>query len=294
MSSIRTRSRNKANRTDASDSDSESDSRRDESKVPILTGMNYPLWKNRMRSHLMTKGCWHYVATEIDEPSDKTAANYHTQLKEYRSSSQRALGYILKYVDQSTADSLMEDTKATAHSAWNKLEQTAKKSTKVLTRTIKNQITRFIWDKKGVDSNYRRFKDLNNRFKASGGTTISESELVECFLANIPRRFEIVADNILDETSPSTFCKIMINKPSPQLVNLGYDHSKMLFYKDTGDVSQEVWDVLLYQLLESDPDTQVAFYNAHRRGDFETKQALHRQYLSQTIFQFSFWDASSY
>jgi hypothetical protein len=87
----------------------------------------------------------------------------------------------------------------------------------------------------------------------------------------------------LDESSPATFCKIMVSKPSQELINMGYDHSKMLFYKDTGDVSQEVWDVLLYQILgESSPGDQQALYTAHMAGDDETKQAIHNKYYSQT------------
>ena len=74
----------------------------------------------------------------------------------------------------------------------------------------------------------------------------------------------------------------MILNPSQQLIDMGYDHSKMLFFKDSGDVSEEVWDVLLYQLLESDPDTQQALYQAHMSGDVETKQAIHQHYYPQT------------
>lgn len=86
----------------------------------------------------------------------------------------------------------------------------------------------------------------------------------------------------LDESSPSTFCKIMIENPTQQLLDLGYDHSRMLFYKDTGGVSPEVWDVLLYQILESDPSLQQAFYQAHMNGDSDSKQAYHQQYYPQT------------
>jgi len=70
---------------------------------------------------------------------------------------------------------------------------------------------------------------------------------------------------------------------------MGYDHSRMLFYKDTGDVSEEVWDVLLYQNLgaqaKSNPEmlqVQQAFYQAHMNGDYETKQAIHNQYFAET------------
>ena len=87
----------------------------------------------------------------------------------------------------------------------------------------------------------------------------------------------------LDKSSPATFCKIMISRPSQQLLDLGYDHSRMLFFKDTGDVSPEVWDVLLYQTLESiDPETQQAFYQAHMNGDEATKQGIHEYYYEQT------------
>lgn len=82
----------------------------------------------------------------------------------------------------------------------------------------------------------------------------------------------------------------MIPRPSPELVNMGYDPSRMLFYKDAGDVSQEVYDVLLYRLLDlaskDDPDIeeiQQAFYNAHMNGDYETKQAIHEQYYAETL-----------
>lgn len=87
----------------------------------------------------------------------------------------------------------------------------------------------------------------------------------------------------VDESSPATFCKIMIPHTNEQLVDMGYDHSRMLFYKTTGDASQEVWDVLLYQILSA---TNVAkrrdFYQAHMSGDLKTKQLFHEQYYSET------------
>jgi len=103
----------------------------------------------------------------------------------------------------------------------------------------------------------------------------------------------------LDESSPATFCKIML-EPTPDLVDMGYDHSRMLFYKDTGEVSEEVWDVLLYHKIlgsddvgllgGNDSDNSIerandrqALYNAHMSGDYETKQAIHGKYYSETV-----------
>ena len=92
----------------------------------------------------------------------------------------------------------------------------------------------------------------------------------------------------LDESSPATFCKIMLD-PTPELVAMGYDHSKMLFYKDTGDVSSEVWDILLYHTVLGDGDQpgnrdqQAVFYQAHVNGDYATKEAMHNQYSAATV-----------
>lgn len=42
----------------------------------------------------------------------------------------------------------------------------------------------------------------------------------------------------IDESCPSTFCKMMDIIPSTELRNIGLSFSRMLFYKDTGEVSE--------------------------------------------------------
>ena len=85
----------------------------------------------------------------------------------------------------------------------------------------------------------------------------------------------------IDETCPSTFCKIMDIIPSTELRNIGLSFSRMLFYKDTGEVSEEVYDVLLYQILSehSNRQAQEEFYNACSTGDVELKNAYHQQFI---------------
>ena len=86
----------------------------------------------------------------------------------------------------------------------------------------------------------------------------------------------------LDETSPATFCKIMTITPNQELYDIGYGFDKMLFYHDSGEVSEEVWDVLLYKVLEQNRDVQQAFYQAHMSGDAATKASIHEQYFCET------------
>jgi len=84
----------------------------------------------------------------------------------------------------------------------------------------------------------------------------------------------------LDESSPGTFCKYVIENPTFEMFNLGYPNS-MLFYND-GSISNEVWDVLLYELLKSSEEQQT-FYHAHMTGDEATKSTYHEQYFPQTL-----------
>ncbi|CAJ1949354.1 unnamed protein product [Cylindrotheca closterium] len=98
----------------------------------------------------------------------------------------------------------------------------------------------------------------------------------------------------LDESSPATFCKIFVPHVNDELINLGYAYDRMLFYKESGDVSSEVWDVLLYQVLteQGQLEQRNEFYQAHlclqQSGDgnadqYEAiKERIHEQYYSET------------
>jgi hypothetical protein len=87
----------------------------------------------------------------------------------------------------------------------------------------------------------------------------------------------------VDDTCPFMYCKIMIPHVNTQLQNLGYSPDRMLFHRETGEVSTEVWDVLLYQILSSSNAAQKkTFYEACMNGDETTKQQFHEQYWSET------------
>ncbi|KAG7361718.1 SET methyltransferase domain containing protein [Nitzschia inconspicua] len=85
----------------------------------------------------------------------------------------------------------------------------------------------------------------------------------------------------LDDSSPATFCKLMDKQE--EMRELGYDFSNLLFFKDTGDISMEVYDVILYSILGQDPTAQRSFYEACRIGDTETKNAFHQEYFPYTL-----------
>jgi hypothetical protein len=85
----------------------------------------------------------------------------------------------------------------------------------------------------------------------------------------------------LDESSPATFCKVMHLREEMQ--QLGYDFSNLLFFKGTGEISNEVYDVVLYSiLLKNDPGSAQGFYQAVVGGDEDTKNQFHNQYFQYT------------
>ena len=58
----------------------------------------------------------------------------------------------------------------------------------------------------------------------------------------------------LDESSPATYCKYIVDGPSEEMKFMGYP-DKMLFYTD-GGISQEVYDVVLYEQLDKNNSSQ--------------------------------------
>ena len=86
----------------------------------------------------------------------------------------------------------------------------------------------------------------------------------------------------LDESTEATFCKIIPEHISKEMEELGYAHNRMLFYKD-GTVSEEIWDILLLQHVSSTKiGDKRALMEAHRNGDYATKQMLHEKYYQFT------------
>lgn len=86
----------------------------------------------------------------------------------------------------------------------------------------------------------------------------------------------------MDHDAPATFCKLIPPHINKDMEDLGYSQSRMLFYKN-GEVSEEVWDILLYQHLSStNIRDRRALMEAHQKGDYATKQMLHETYYSET------------
>lgn len=83
----------------------------------------------------------------------------------------------------------------------------------------------------------------------------------------------------------------MMDIPStPENINMGMETSKMLFYHDTGDISQEVMDVVLYAKVltkvkysAETGEIKKQFYEAHMNGDEATKAQIHEQFRYEVM-----------
>lgn len=99
--------------------------------------------------------------------------------------------------------------------------------------------------------------------------------------ATTPSKFLSIF-GFVDVSQPKIFCQILVTDPSQRHVDMGYDVNKMLFDTRDGSISEEVFDVTLYSILEQIPEMQEQLYQAHTKGDKETKAALLRQYHLET------------
>jgi hypothetical protein len=99
--------------------------------------------------------------------------------------------------------------------------------------------------------------------------------------ATTPSKFLSIF-GFVDISQPKIFCQILVSDPSQRHVDMGYDTDKMLFDTRDGGISEQVFDVTLYSILEQIPEIQEKLYQAHTEGDKDTKAALHRQYHLET------------
>mmetsp|Transcript_16172 Transcript_16172/g.29182 ORF Transcript_16172/g.29182 Transcript_16172/m.29182 type:complete len:418 (+) Transcript_16172:211-1464(+) len=85
----------------------------------------------------------------------------------------------------------------------------------------------------------------------------------------------------LDESATGTFCKLM--HMLKEMEELGYSFADLLFSKENGDISPQVYDVVLYHVLKkSDQNLAQQFYQAVMNGDEATKGQFQEQYWQYT------------
>jgi SET domain len=98
-----------------------------------------------------------------------------------------------------------------------------------------------------------------------------------------PSRF-LAYYGFFDQSPPATFCKLLTDRvPSQEIINLGFDYNRMVFWVKDGGVAEEVWDVMLYTVLgKLNPQAQQQFYQAHMMGDYRTKENMHQIYVLET------------
>jgi hypothetical protein len=121
---------------------------------------------------------------------------------------------------------------------------------------------------------------LKHQEKEEDGVTLSAT-LIPLRLsygkATNPSRFLSIF-GFVDESQPTIFCQVLVHDPSDRHVQMGYDTSKMVFSTTDGSIADEVWDVILFSILEQAPALQNAFYQAHVDGTNEVKATMHQKF----------------
>ena len=87
------------------------------------------------------------------------------------------------------------------------------------------------------------------------------------------------------DKSPATFCKLM--HLQQEMAELQLEFSDLLFYRESGEISPQVWDLLLYSILKQLPEDArqeqlQGFYEAYMMGEVDAKNLYHRHYFQYT------------
>lgn len=96
-----------------------------------------------------------------------------------------------------------------------------------------------------------------------------------------PYRFMVVF-GFVNEFQESIYSQLQAVKPSKRHVEMGYEVSRMTFNTTDGSFTEEVWDFVLFCLLEQVPDIQDAYYNAHVSGNQNMKDSIRRKFYMET------------
>jgi hypothetical protein len=96
-----------------------------------------------------------------------------------------------------------------------------------------------------------------------------------------PYRF-LVVFGFVDESQKTIYSQLLSKNPSTRHVEIGYDVSAMTFNTTDGSFTEEVWDFLLFSLLEQVPELQELYYKAHISGDKSAKDSLRRKFYLET------------
>jgi hypothetical protein len=96
-----------------------------------------------------------------------------------------------------------------------------------------------------------------------------------------PYRFMVVF-GFVDESQQTIYSELLSANPTKRHVDMGYDVSKMTFNTTDGSFTEEVWDFVLYSLLEQVPEVQEAYYEAHISGNQNAKDSLRQKFYLET------------
>ena len=96
-----------------------------------------------------------------------------------------------------------------------------------------------------------------------------------------PYRF-LTIFGFCDTDMPEILSQVTLENPSKQHQDMGYDLDRMVFRTKDGAISQPVWDVLLFSILEQKPEIQKRFYESHVNGDEKSKSEIHKMFHLET------------
>ena len=173
-----------------------------EIRTPIFSGVNYDLWKTKLRIIFISHDLWSMVEDGYVVPLS-TMALTEAQTKELKENIKRdakALGVIQNAISDEIFPRISNET--SVKSVWDVLEKVYRCSTKV--RAVKLQSLRRDFeyirmkDDELLDDYLSRLSEIINQMK-SYGETLSDERIVQKYLISLPRKYDNIV-SIIEET----------------------------------------------------------------------------------------------
>ena len=172
-------------------------------ELATFNGVGFHTWQVKVKGHLMRKGLWSVITTQMDEPRGNQAQQRDFQIKD-----EKALGILITSVSNEIVHYL--DQATTSKHAWEILEQTFGAKSKHSKISLKMQLYSLtMHENEGLSSLINRLKSICTQLSYIE-CNIEEDDKIAVLLKSLPLQYDNIV-TVLKEKEPIPSLESIIN-----------------------------------------------------------------------------------
>ena len=172
-------------------------------ELATFNGVGFHTSQVKVKGHLMRKGLWSVITTQIDEPRGNQAQQREFQIKD-----EKALGILITSISNEIVHYL--DQATTSKHAWEILEQTFGAKSKHSKISLKMQLYSLtMHEGEGLSSLINRLKSICTQLSYIE-CNIEEDDKIAVLLKSLPLQYDNIV-TVLKEKEPIPSLESIIN-----------------------------------------------------------------------------------